>query len=260
MAPTVTIDEIKQLIDKLLNATHELAEVHPDGGKKNYYLRVIEGLYRKNYLTFSAIRYLANIPDFADSAMSLCRKMTEDIISLEYMLLMGKEEMAKKFHDFAYIQAEQEMSFHQKLGYPIPKDEQMDKLKAKIEKLKPEFIHAKSGQLQRSWSGKDAEQMWTELAKAKVFDKKDIQRVLLGYTYGSWKSHPNPMDTITFMTNEIRQRTAQGTLKQATILGMMTFIRLTTRYIDEIRAVQQKNVYEDINKAVKEVFGYLDTK
>ena len=30
------------------------------------------------------------------------------------------------------------------------------------------------------------------------------------------------------------------------------------RYIDEIRQIKQKNVYEDINKIVKEVFSYMD--
>jgi len=39
---------------------------------------------------------------------------------------------------------------------------------------------------------------------------------------------------------------------------MMDYIRLTTRYIDEMRQIKQKNVYENINKVVKEVFGYMD--
>ncbi|PIZ65918.1 hypothetical protein CO051_03195 [Candidatus Roizmanbacteria bacterium CG_4_9_14_0_2_um_filter_39_13] len=60
------------------------------------------------------------------------------------------------------------------------------------------------------------------------------------------------------MTNELRNTFSDSALKQATILGMIDYIRLTTRYIDEIRQIKQKNVYEDINKIVKKIFHYMD--
>ena len=258
MSEKITIEEIKDLMDKLLNATNPLAEAHPKVGKKYHYVRVIEGFYRRNHFTFLAIRYLADAPVLADSAVVLTRKMTEDVISIEYMLLKGKEEMTKRFQDFFYIQAYQEIEHRKRLGYKIPSEKEMAKLIERVEKLKPQFWHEKSNDFMHSWSGKSAEQMWVELAKNKVFGKHDIYSVLLGYTYGSWKNHPNPADVLTYMTNEFRNTFSDLSLKQATILGMMDYIRLTTRYIDEIRQIKQKNVYEDINKVVKEVFGYMD--
>src|SRR3989304_4988641 len=109
MSEKITIVEIKGLMDKLLKATHHLAEVHPIVNRKYHYVRVVEGFYRRNHFTFLAIRYLADAPALADSAVVLTRKMTEDVISIEYMLLKGKEEMAKRFQDFFYIQAYQEI-------------------------------------------------------------------------------------------------------------------------------------------------------
>lgn len=258
MSGKITIEEIKGLMDKLLNATHPLAETHPKVDKKYHYVRVIEGFYRRNHFTLLAIRYLTDAPALADSAVVLARKMTEDVISIEYMLLKGKEEMAKRFQDFFYIQAYQEIEHRKRLGYEIPSKEELAKLMERVEKLKPQFWHEKSNDFMHSWSGKSAEQMWVELAKKKVFGKHDIHSVLLGYTYGSWKNHPNPADVLTYMTNEFRNTFSDLALRQATILGMMDYIRLTTRYIDEIRQIKQKNVYEDINKVVKEVFGYMD--
>ena len=258
MSNKITIDEIKKLMDKLINATRPLAETHPKVDDKYRYIRVVEGFYRRNHFTLLAIRYLANAPALADSAAVLTRKMTEDVISIEYMLLKGKEEMAIRFQDFFYIQAHQEIEHRKRLGYKIPSAEKMVKLMERVEKLKPQFWHEKSNDFMHSWSGKSAEQMWVELAKNKVFGKHDIYSVLLGYTYGSWKNHPNPADVLTYMTNEFRNTFSDLSLKQATILGMMDYIRLTTRYIDEIRQVKQKNVYEDTNKVVKEVFSYMD--
>lgn len=260
MNKEITIKEIKILIDKLLNSTKPLAESHPKVDKKYHYVRVVEGFYRRNHFTFLAIRYLVDAPALADSAGVLTRKMTEDVISIEYMLLKGKEEMAKRFQDFFYIQAYQEIEQRKRLGYDIPSGEDMIKLMKRVEKLKSLFWHDKSGEFMHSWSGLSAEQMWIELAKNKVFKKHDVHSVLLGYTYGSWKNHPNPADVLTYMTNELRYAFSSATLKQATILGMMDYIRLTTRYIDEIREIKQKDVYEDINKVVKDVFGYLDNE
>jgi hypothetical protein len=258
MGEKITIKEINDLMDKLLNATKSFAEAHPKLGKKYHYVRVIEGFYRRNYFTLLAIRYLADAPALADSAEVLARKMTEDVISIEYMLLKGKEEMAKRFQDFFYIQAYQEIELRKRLGYEIPPDEEIAKLVKQVEKLKPQFWHEKSSDFMHSWSGKSAEQMLVELAKARVFGRHDIHSVLLGYTYGSWKNHPNPADVLTYMTNELRSIFSDSALKLATILSMMDYIRLTTRYIDEIRQIKQRNVYKDIDKVVKEVFGYMD--
>jgi len=258
MSGKITIKEIRDLMDKLLNATRPLAEVHPNVDKKYHYIRVIEGFYRRNHFTFLAIRYLADAPALADSAEVLSRKMTEDVISIEYMLLNGKEEMAKRFQDFFYIQANQEIEQRKRLGYEVPTEAEMSKLIARVEKLKPKFWHEKSKSFMHSWSGKSAEQMWVELAKAKAFGEHDIKVVLLGYTLGSWKNHPNPADVLTYMTNDLRAASSESSLKQATVLSMMDYIRLTTRYIDELRAIRQRNVYENINKVIKEVFGYMD--
>lgn len=254
----LTLEKIKEFMDILLKTTNPLASSHPKVDKKYHYIRVIEGFYRRNTFTLLAIRYLTNQLVLADSASVLVRKMTEDVIAIEYMLLKGKEEMATRFQDFFYIQAYQEIGQRKRLGYDIPSKEEMANLLERVEKLKPQFWHEKSNQFMRSWSGKDFEQMLIEIAKAKVFQKHEINNILLGYTYGSWKNHPNPADIISYMTNKLRKESSHSALRQATILAIMCFIRLTTRYIDEIREIKQKNVYENINKVVKKVFNYLD--
>ena len=91
--------------------------------------------------------------------------------------------MAKRFQDFFYIQAYQEIEHRKRLGYKIPSAEEMANLMKRIEKLKPQFWHEKSKDFMHSWSGKSAEQMWVELAKKKVFEKHDIHLVLLSFTW-----------------------------------------------------------------------------
>lgn len=254
----LTLEKTKELMDRLLEATNILARSHPKVDKKYHYIRVLEGFYCRSTFTFLGIRYLSNQPSLSDSAGVLARKMIEDVIAIEYILLEGKEKMAKRFQDFLYVQAYQEIEQRKKLGYEIPPEKEMTKLLKRLEKLKLQFWHKPSNQFMRSWSGKDFEKMLIDIARAKLFAKHEIHSILLGYTYGSWKSHPNPTDVLSYMTNKSRIAVSDIALKQSTILAIMSFIRLITRYIDEIREIKQKNLYEDINKVVKEVFSYLD--
>lgn len=258
MDKTIKIEEIKGIMDKLLEATHDLAESHPQTDEKLRFIRVLEGIYRRSTFTFLAIRYLANKPPLADSAEVLSRKMIEDVIHVEYMLLNDKEEMAKRFQDFFYVQAYQEYKHRKKLGYQDPPKEELDNMLKKFNEVKSQFMR-KDNQLMRAWSGKDAEQMWGEISEAKVFEKHQIRSVLLGYTYGSWKNHPNPADVLTYMTNDLREEFSEKSLIQATIFSIMSFIRLSSRYIDEIRTIQQKDVHENAAKTIREVFEYLDS-
>jgi hypothetical protein len=93
--------EIKLLARKLLTITRSLAA--GPHSTQSLFARVVEGTFRRDYLTLYTIVYLAEQDQpgaptgLGTICMDLCRRVLEDVVSLEYMLLKGKEPYAKKF-------------------------------------------------------------------------------------------------------------------------------------------------------------------
>src|SRR5713226_8143223 len=98
------LNEIKTLARKLVASTRQLA-VGPNT-YKSLFSMVVEGTFRRDYLTLYTMVYLAehDTPEvrtaFGTSCMDLCRRVLEDFISLKYILFKGKEEHARKFMNY----------------------------------------------------------------------------------------------------------------------------------------------------------------
>ncbi len=163
-------DRITLLTRKLLATTRQLA-LGPNT-YKSLFARVIEGTFRRDYLTLYTMLFLAehNDPEarraFGTDCVDLSRRVLEDLISLEYMLFKGKEQSAKKFFDYQAVEAKHDLDFLEAAGAPIDQE-----FKAKVEKnyskVKRKFLDS---------SGKARKRAWEELTEfLRSQDKIDQQ-------------------------------------------------------------------------------------
>jgi hypothetical protein len=256
-----TTDELKKLVDELLKATHLLAESYPD--KTNEFLKVLVGIYRKNTFTLISIRYLANQQFLSDSALDLARNMIEDTISVEYMIAIDKEKMAKRFQRYLWVQLHQVTEFMKTIGQDASKNElqiDVEKVEKEYQAVKKEFTHySKAGESDlRSWIGKDIETLMKELYEKKALNEFDTSRSAIGYVYGCWKNHLNPYDIAGYLDNETHEVGRNQAIRQALVFGATCLIRLTTRYIDEIRYACGENKHQNIGEKVIILLNKMD--
>lgn len=257
----VDTDYLKNVVDELLDATHSLAEAHPLPKDGDNFLRTIEATFRRDTYTLLAIAYLAKHEQLADSAMDLVRKMIEDTISIEYMIANGKEEMAKKFQKFYWVQLHQDTEFLKTTGADFKAlgvEESLLSIEKKYQNVRADFIHKPTGEDLRSWIGKDLETMLEELNKNNALSEHDISRTVIGYIKGCWKNHFNPYDVNSYLTSDWLDASSHDAMNQALVFGATCLYRLTTRYIDHIRYLAKENFFEDEAKKIAIIWEKLN--
>ena len=256
-----TTEEFKKLVDELLEVTQPLAKSYPE--KTNEFLRILVGIYRKNVFTLYSIRWLSNQPMLSDGTLDLARSMIEDTISVEYMIANDKEEMAKKFQRYLWVQLHQVSEFMKTIGQDASKNElqiDTDKVDKEYQAVKKEFTHySKTGESDlKSWIGKDIETLMKELYKKGKLNEFDTSRTSIGYVYGCWKNHLNPYDVAGYLDNETHEIGRNQAVRQALVFGATCLIRLTTRYIDEIRFASGENKHQEIGEKVVALLKKID--
>ena len=146
------------LARKLLNATHPLV-IGPNTYKSEF-AKVVEGTLRRDYLTLLTTVYLAEHDEpemqiaFGNSCMDLSRRVLEDLISLEYMLLNDKEDLARKFFDYKAVEEKLDMDFLEAAG--VEMDQELQQVKETTDKdynqVKHQFLDNSSKTRKKAWS------------------------------------------------------------------------------------------------------------
>lgn len=262
-----TFGELTSTADELIKILKPLADNHhqPNG---NWFLAVMEGIYRRNYLGLIAIRYLANNKIFGDKALDLSRAIIENSVSVEYMIAFGRRRLARKFRRFFAVQVHQDAEFMTKLKQNpqrvLPSID-LKQVERDYKKVKLEFTY-KPGIDMHSWIGKGVDKMLLELKDLMESGRKrlkltdhDIELTSVGYIHGNRKNHLNPLGVLPFMMPEDLKYDSEQSMREALVFSLTCIIRLSNRYIDEIRQTQKKNVYADIAEKIKEVFKQMDS-
>jgi hypothetical protein len=273
------LNDIKILTRKLLDATHQLAEGSNNYKSASLFARVAEGTFRRDYLTLYTMFYLAEHekPEartaFATSCMDLCRRVHEDLISLEYMLLKGKEKYAQKFMDFAAVERKRDMDYLDAVGAPLdqqfkkPIDENYDKVKdqfldtsgkakkkgwielteflksegeidsrveQKIEvELNKRFTNVNE-QPRKAWAGLDVEGMTEELVRGGVIDAFQQGILIQTYIKGNQKNHFSPTDIQAFLYTELYNQTNDADLFLSLVVTTIAITRMARIFADEV--------------------------
>jgi len=278
------LNDIKILTRKLLAATHQLAEGQNKYKSASLFARVAEGTFRRDYLTLYTMLYLAEHekPEartaFATSCMDLCRRVHEDLISLEYMLLKGKETYAKKFMDFAAVERKRAMDYLDAVGAPLdpqfkkPIEENYDMVKKQFlddsgkSKKKgwielTEFLKSEgmidpqmeqkievelnkrfknvNEQPRKAWAGLDVEGMIEELVKGGVIDAFEKGVLIQTYIKGNEKNHFSPTDIQAFMYTELYNQTNDADLLLSLVVTTIAMTRMAGIFADEVEASEE---------------------
>jgi len=291
------LNDIKILTRKLLDATLQLARGSNKYKSPALFARVAEGTFRRDYLTLYTMYYLSENDQpaartaFGTSCMDLCRRVHEDLISLEYILLKGKEKFAKKFMDFAAVERKRDMDYLDTVGAPLdpqfkkPIDENYDEVKKqflddsgkarrkawadltdfllsegdiksevkqKIEKeFKKRYPNVKD-QPRRAWAGLDVEGMTKELVKGGVIDTFQQGLLLQTYIRGNQKNHFSPTDINAFLYTELYNQTNDADLILSLVVTTIAVTRIAKIYVDEVEAPDETiQSIEEIGQALR---------
>jgi hypothetical protein len=248
-----TAEKLRHLSIKVLGEVHNLAMQRPVGSSN--FLRVLEATYRRAYNTLDAVNYLAGAPGFglSNPAYILTRSLIEDGVSIEYMIAKDKELLAKRFQNFAYIQGHEDNKFLQKNGLdsqPIVQASIAD-IETLYKQHKSDYTRP-DGSVYRNWAGIDIDGMLRELTKLRPnqFGAADNKSFARSYLAGNRKTHFNPVDLAGYLDQRLLDSSYAESMVSALAIGLSVFIRLTTRYIDEISENAGKNMHRDIAKQV----------
>lgn len=259
----MTVGELRNKINDLIEVIIPLAEARPCEGKRTKLLAAMEGTMRKNIMRIQAINLLCDEPKLANSALELTRSIIEDTISIEYMLAAkDPEQAAHKFYEFMWVQLKEDLDYYKLVGVEVNSEdmpdiaEKIEEKYAQVTKENPEFLD-KNGKIVRSWARRDVEMMLASILKKKVLSADQIRTLARTYVNGSRKTHFNPVELLTHMDQETWDISSTDAQKLALLVSSASLARLSTRYIDLISQINDKDTYHDIGDKAKAFLNEL---
>jgi len=94
-----------------------------------------------------------------------------------------------------------------------------------------------------------------DLHTAKKLKDFDFSRISQAYIWGCRLNHVNPMVVKNYMEQEDTAIASVFYLRQALLVATLVHIRLTTRYIDEIRLINQSNDYQELADSMSSIWN-----
>lgn len=289
------VNEIILLARKLLTTTRPLAAgPYPS---QSLFARVVEGTFRRDYLTFYTMVYLAALDQpevpkgLGTSCMDLCRRVLEDEISLEYMLLKGKEPYAKKFLEYRAIEAKRDMDYLEAAGvtmeeqYKKTTNENYDKVKrqflesssktkrkvwndltdflnsqGKIDQQLEQVINEEGDKRypdvkepRKAWAGLEIEAMIQKLVEAGVITPNEQKVLKQTYIMGNRKNHFSPIDISAFLSSAYYEAVNLDDLVLSLVATTTLMTRMAKIFADEF------NLPYDTKQAIEEIAHTLVT-
>lgn len=252
-----TMDQkLKELLERALRDTQPLSEAAATHDTK--FLNVLLGIYRVSFTTLRDIYYLSSHEEAGSSALDLARKIIEHGITVEYIIMKSKEDMAKQFQDYLWVQAHDEIEFLKLIGQN-PAD-LSEELKLGVEETEKEY-NALNQKIKKNktWAGRSIDGMLEDLYAAKALRDFDFSRLGRAYIWGSRLNHPNPFVVRSYLAQEDQKVADEFYLRQAMFMAIVIHLRLTTRFIDEIRILSQQNIHQDLADKVSAMYQEIDS-
>lgn len=248
--------KLKELLERVLRDTQPLAEAAATHDAK--FLNVLLGVYRVSFATLRDIYYLSSYEEAGSSALDLARKIIEHGITVEYIIMKSKEDMAKQFQDYLWVQAHDEIEFLKSIGQN-PAD-LSEELKLGVGETEKEY-NALNQKIKKNktWAGRSIDGMLEDLYNAKALKDFDFSRLGRAYIWGSRLNHPNPFVVRGYLMQEDQKLADEFYLRQAMFMAIVMHLRLTTRFIDEIRILSQQNTHQDLADKVFAIYQEIDS-
>ena len=244
----LTDKNLRGLLEKTLKTTTPLAEMGAEHDSR--FLNVLLGIYRVSFSTLRDIYYLSLNEGTGASTLDLARKIIEYGISVEYMIWKGKDEKAEQFQQFMAVELHRSFEFLKSIGQDIA-HESDDVLKSGSEEYESEYASLPSKiQVRVNWAGLAVDKMIEQLHTAGQLRDFDSTRIGEAYVWGSRLNHVSPVVVNNLMAPDSTQVASGFYLRQAITFALIFHLRLSTRYIDEMRLLSKENVHRELADAV----------
>ena len=247
----MTADEQKKLTQDLLNTTKSFMEGSLQC--KGRYQMALIGIARKNYNRLSSINFLSSDPANADAMLDLARGLLEDLISVEFMKLKGKELMAEKFFKYTAVEQKKDLEFLTRNGVK-PNDALTTNTETAFEAVKKDF-EFKPGVMARSWTKCSVENMIDELLKHGVLRDFDKDMLLQGYIMGNRKNHLSPLDALSFLSDQTRSVQVDTGLGTGLTFATVCFFKIVSELAQELGNRELLNsitkMWEEMNTKIE---------
>ncbi len=247
--------KLRDLIERTLQVTTPLAQAAATHDTK--FLNVLLGIYRVSFTTLRDIYYLSQNEDTGASALDLARKIIEYGITVEYMIWKGTEESAEQFQKHEWTEIHHELEFLKSIGQDVAA--QSEELKVGVEDAEKEYAALNSKERSRkSWAGLSIEKMMEAMHTAGHMKDFDFSRLSQAYIWGCRLNHVSPFVVHKYMGPEEGEGSSDFYLRQALMFAILFHLRLSTRYIDEIRTLSGTNVHPELADSVVALRDELD--
>lgn len=247
--------KLLNLIEKTLKTTTLLVEVEALYDTK--FINVLLGIYRVSFGTLRDIYYLSQNEETGASALDLNRKLIEYGVTVEYIIWKGKEKMAEKFQKYMHVEVHHEIEFLKSIGQDLKN--QSEELKIGVEETEREYNALNSDTKNRkNWAGLSIEKMIEDLHNAQQLEYFESSRIGQAYIWGCRLNHVSPFVVHKYLGPEESKIASDYYMRQAIMFGILFHLRLTTRYIDEIRILNNSNVYPELASEVTSIYNELE--
>lgn len=230
--------KLQKLTDTFVDDIHIIV-LGPNRYKNVVYGPIIEGAFRRAYLTLRTILFLSERPIYehivyANSCMDLSRKVFEDLITLEFMELKGKEKQARKLISFKAIERMRDLELLKRMGGEYSEDI-INNVKENFEKIKNKFKdkESKDGVRQNPF-GLGVEGMIDELLRNNKLNQSEYSTLGLIYTIGCRTNHFSPTDIGDHSSQVLLESATKGYIDMSLLITFTSLIKITIKYINEI--------------------------
>lgn len=190
-----TVDRLTvQGIDRLLQLT-ESSTLEP----ASKFGQILYSILIRNYVNLQSIRSLIGCQNrfVGDAAITLVRRLFEDMVWVEYMMLVGKEEMAQQFVDFHPVDRWIDKQYLKGAGWSDPEVEA--RVDSNFDKVSQLFIRKPKEsdwrkKYWRNWAKVSIDEALNQLKLHGVLDDGAMQQYVHIYTMGNRKNHLSPYD------------------------------------------------------------------
>lgn len=247
--------KLKELLGRVLCDTQSLSEAAAAHDTK--FLNVLLGIYRVSFTTLRDIYYLSSFEEAGSSALDLARKIIEHGITVEYIIMKNKEEMAERFQKYLWVQAHDEIKFLKSIGRnPADLNKELKLGVVEAEKIYNAFNQ--ETKKDKTWAGKSIDEMLKGLYDAKALEDFEFSRFTQAYIWGSRLNHPNPFVVRNYLEQEDQKIADEYYLRQALFWAVVFHLKLTTRFINEIRLLSEQNLYQELEGKVSNIYKELN--
>jgi hypothetical protein len=229
--PDMQPTDPKKLLSELLELAKEFKIVDTiETLKQPYFPTVLLAILRRDYPVLHTMNLLKDDEMSGDSIIDLSRRLFEDMISVEFMILKGKEKYAQKFIEFSTVERWNDLQYLKKIG--AEQDKNME------EEIERDFLLVKDkfmfkDEVARSWAKMQVDKMLELFVKEGKIDNVMLANLSQGYIVGNRKNHLSSYDTQIFADKDRREKEINNAGNVGIGIALVCYIRLLALYAEE---------------------------